>query len=113
MRALVKVPSPDPLPALVASNTVGFGYMLQTTPRAVTADPPSCNISPPEATEDDVMADAGVVVNKGHIDEKPVTQLEVVPVNAKLVRVPFNAVPVDVTRLVRIVSPLLDPAAVP
>jgi hypothetical protein len=110
---LIKVPDPDPLPVLVASDTVGFGDMLQTTPRAVTVAPPSCNISPPEATDDAVMEDAAVVVKRGLIDEYPVTQLEVAPVKAKLVRVPFNTVPVDVTRLVRVVSPVLDPAAVP
>jgi hypothetical protein len=45
---LVKVPIPAPSVVLVGSAVVGIAEVPQTTPRAVTAEPLSAAIVPPE-----------------------------------------------------------------
>jgi hypothetical protein len=47
VRELEKLPDPVPSVVFVVNEIVGFGNVLQHTPRAVTADPPSEEIFPP------------------------------------------------------------------
>ncbi len=55
VRSLVKLPVP--LPSLVLlSFTVGFGLVLQQTPLAVMAAPPSSVILPPHFAVDSVIS---------------------------------------------------------
>jgi hypothetical protein len=57
------VNTPVPLPSVVlASAVVGFAVVLQHTPRAVTADPPSAVTFPPLAAPVDVIPVIAVVV---------------------------------------------------
>ena len=50
VNSLVKIP--DPAPSLVLSpSIVGSGLIPHTTPLAITLDPPSAIISPPELAE--------------------------------------------------------------
>ena len=63
-RLLAKEPVPVPSDVLL-SAIVGFWFVLQQTPRAVTSEPPSDVISPPDDALVDVTADAVVVVNVG------------------------------------------------
>jgi hypothetical protein len=60
---LVKLPGPEPS-AVFLSAVVGLGLMLQQTPRAVTAAPPSELTSPPDNAEVSVilLTDAMVTV---------------------------------------------------
>ena len=62
---LVKLPVPVPLLVLVASAMVGFGAGLQTTPRAVTAAPPSEEMVPPLLAVAVPMALTAVVLSVG------------------------------------------------
>lgn len=60
------VKTPVPVPSLVLlSEIVGFWIVLQHTPRAVIAAPPEAVILPPEAAEEDVIAETADVVNTG------------------------------------------------
>ena len=55
-----------PLPSLVFElPVVGFWEVLQQTPRAITAEPPSFEISPPLVAVVDSMAEAEVVESIG------------------------------------------------
>ena len=65
--ALVNVPMPVPFIVLVDKATVGFAVVLQQTPRAVTAAPPSLLILPPLAAVVDVMEVTAVVVMAGKV----------------------------------------------
>ena len=58
---LMKLPVPVPSEVLL-SAMVGFWLVLQQTPRAVTAAPPSLVILPPLVTVVSVTADIAVVV---------------------------------------------------
>jgi hypothetical protein len=60
---LVKVPEPVPLFVFVVNAMVGFGFVLQQTPRAVIAGPPVFVISPPEVAEVVVMEEVLLVVS--------------------------------------------------
>ena len=60
--------APVPVPSVVFELTVvGFAVVLQQTPRAVTAAPPSLEIFPPPVAVDEVTAESAVVVNVGRI----------------------------------------------
>lgn len=61
---LVKAPFPVPLIVLLF-RMVGLGFVLQHTPLANTADPPSKVIAPPVMNDDVVILLAAVVVNIG------------------------------------------------
>ena len=50
VRELVKVPVPVPSKVLVERAMVGLALVLQQTPRAMMADPPSDEMVPPELT---------------------------------------------------------------
>ena len=65
--ALVNVPMPVPSVVLVDKAIVGFAVVLQQTPRAVTAAPPSSVILPPLAAVVDVMEVTAVVVMDGKV----------------------------------------------
>lgn len=59
---------PMPEPSLVfESATVGFSEVLQHTPRAVTEDPPSEVILPPEDAVVEVRPEMAVVVIAGKV----------------------------------------------
>jgi hypothetical protein len=62
---LVKAPVPVPSLVLVARATVGPVVVLQQTPRAVTALPPSAETFPPLVAAVAVIAEAAVVVRVG------------------------------------------------
>ena len=64
MIELVKTPVPVPS-VVLASAVVGFAVVLQHTPRAVTADPPSAVTFPPLAAPVDVIPVTAVVVTVG------------------------------------------------
>ncbi len=59
-----KTPVPVPLD-VVLSAVVGFTFVLQHTPRAVTAAPPSSVTFPPLSAEVDVILEIAVVVTVG------------------------------------------------
>ena len=63
----MKVPIPFPFVVFVVKLTVGFGLVDQTTPLAVTFDPPSEEIFPPLTAVLEVMELIGVVVRVGTI----------------------------------------------
>ena len=65
--ALVNVPMPVPSVVLVDRAMVGLAVVLQQTPRAVTAAPPSSVILPPLAAVVDVMEVTAVVVMDGKV----------------------------------------------
>ena len=58
---LVNVPVPVPSEVL-ESEVVGFWFVLQQTPLAVIADPPSLEIFPPHVAAEDVIEETEVVV---------------------------------------------------
>ena len=60
--ALVNVPMPVPFVVLVDKAIVGLAVVLQQTPRAVTAAPPSLATLPPLVAVVMVMADVVAVV---------------------------------------------------
>ena len=63
---MLLVNEPVPVPSVVFDPViVGFADVPQHTPLAVIADPPSDVILPPEVKDDDVIADAAVVVRTG------------------------------------------------
>ena len=64
--ALVKLPEPVPSEVFELS-TVGFVEVLQQTPRAVTAAPPSLVILPPLVAVVEVRDEIAVVVKTGKI----------------------------------------------
>ena len=64
MIALVNTPVPVPFEVLL-SAIVGPVVVLQQTPLALTAAPPSYVILPPLEAVDDVIDEASVVVNVG------------------------------------------------
>ena len=65
MIELVKDPVPVALLVFVVSATVGPVLVLQQTPRAVTAAPPSLVTFPPPDAADDVMPVIELVVTVG------------------------------------------------
>ena len=77
--ALVKVPIPVPSVVLVDKAMVGFSVVLQQTPRAVTAAPPSVLIVPPLLAVVLVMADMAVVVMVGMVEVDAVVKTESPP----------------------------------
>ena len=77
--ALVNVPIPVPLVVLVGKAIVGFGVVLQQTPRAVTAAPPSVLIVPPLLAVVFVIAVTAVVVIMGMVDVDAVVKVESPP----------------------------------
>jgi hypothetical protein len=62
---LVKTPVPVPSDVLVLNATVAPELVLQQTPRAVTAEPPSVDIFPPEDAVVLVIEEIAVVVSVG------------------------------------------------
>ena len=64
MTELVKLPVPVPSVVRLL-EMVGFWLVLQQTPRAVTAEPPSPVIFPPVMTDVDVIDVNVAVVNTG------------------------------------------------
>jgi hypothetical protein len=62
---LVKLPKPVPLEVLVVNAIVGLAVVLQHTPLAVIAVPPSMVMFPPNVAVVVVMPDAVVVVRIG------------------------------------------------
>ena len=60
-----KEPTPEPSRVLVESATVGLMVVLQHTPRAVIAAPPSKVTEPPQEAELVVMLPATTVVTLG------------------------------------------------
>ncbi len=64
VRLLVKVPVPSPS-VVFELAVVGFWFIDQHTPRAVTAAPPSFVMFPPLAAVVLVIADKSVVVRTG------------------------------------------------
>ena len=77
--ALVNVPIPVPLVVLVGKAIVGFGVVLQQTPRTVTAAPPSELITPPLPAVVLVMAVTGVVVITSMVEVDAVVKTESPP----------------------------------
>ena len=77
--ALVNVPIPVPSVVLVGKAMVGLGVVLQQTPRAVTAAPPSALIVPPLPAVVLVMADMAVVVMVGMVETGGVVKTESPP----------------------------------
>jgi len=75
---LVKLPVPDPSTVLVLNATVAPELVLQQTPRAVTAEPPSPLIVPPDEADDAVIAAIAVVVRLGIV-----AAAEVVKINSE------------------------------
>lgn len=67
---LAKAPLPVPSEVFVDKATVGLGEVLQQTPRAVMAAPPSSVILPPLAAVVFVMEVAAVVVSVGRVATK-------------------------------------------
>ena len=67
--ALVKIPVPVPSVVLVDNAIVGFAVVLQHTPRAVTAAPPSEAILPPPVAAVIVIDDNDAVVTVGNAVE--------------------------------------------
>ena len=59
---LLNVPVPVPSLVFEVSAMVGFGEVLQTTPRAVTAEPPSALTFPPLVAELKLMLPTAVVL---------------------------------------------------
>ena len=72
--ALEKVPAPVPSVVFVAIEKVGFVLVLHTTPLAVTAAPPSLEISPPLETVVVFIAFGVVVVKVGRVFKVPNTK---------------------------------------
>ena len=64
LKLLIKVPVPEPS-VVWLNEIVGFWEVLQHTPRAVTAEPPSEVTLPPLVAVDWVMPVAAVVVTVG------------------------------------------------
>ena len=62
---LVKLPVAVPSEVLVLNPTVGPEVVLQQTPRAVTTEPPSAVIFPPDVADAVVMAEIAEVVIVG------------------------------------------------
>ena len=77
--ALVNVPIPVPSVVLVDKAMVGLGIVLQQTPRAVTAAPPSVLIVPPLPAVVFVMAVIAVVVIVGMLEVAAVVKIESPP----------------------------------
>ncbi len=83
---LVKVPVPIPLFVLVVNAIVGFWFVLQTTPLAVIAAPPSLVILPPLLAVVEVIEEGVVVISvarlAGHGPQMgtPLQKLSVWPV---------------------------------
>jgi hypothetical protein len=65
VRLLENVPIPVPSLVFVLRATVGVAVMLQQTPRAVTAAPPSLVTLPPLAADVEVITEIAVVVRIG------------------------------------------------
>jgi hypothetical protein len=76
---LVNVPIPVPSVVLVDKAMVGFAVVLQQTPRAVTAAPPSVLIVPPLLAVVLVIADIAVVVITGMVAVDAVVKTESPP----------------------------------
>ena len=64
---LVKLPAPVPSDVLVLKAMVAPEAVLQQTPRAVTAEPPSVVIFPPERALEVLMEETAVVVRAGTV----------------------------------------------
>ena len=64
---LVKLPVPVPSDVLVLNAVVAPEVVLQQTPRAVTAEPPSVVIFPPETAVVELIEEIAVVVNAGMV----------------------------------------------
>ena len=79
MIALVNVPIPVPSLVLVNKAIVGLGVVLQQTPRAVTAAPPSVLIVPPLLAVVLVMDDMAVVTIVGMFEVAAVVKTESPP----------------------------------
>ena len=62
---LLNVPVPVPLFVFVPSATVGFVFVLQHTPLAVTGDPPSEEMLPPDKAVVGAIDVTGLVVRTG------------------------------------------------
>ncbi len=62
---LIKTAVPVPSVVFVGKAIVGFGFVLQTTPLAITAAPPSLEIAPPLEAAVVVIDEALVVVIVG------------------------------------------------
>jgi hypothetical protein len=65
--ALVNMPMPVPFVVFVDKATVGFAVVLQQTPRAVIAAPPSSVMLPPLAAVVFVIDVAAVVESVGNV----------------------------------------------
>ena len=79
---LEKFPIPVPSVVFVENDTVGFGLVFQTTPRAVTKAPPSDSIDPPLVNALEVIAVAGEVkltVGKANCAGPPTIFTKAVP----------------------------------
>jgi len=76
---LIKAPTPVPSVVLVDKATVGFAVMLQQTPRAVTAAPPSVLMVPPLVAVVLVMAVIAVVAMVGIVVVAVVVKTESPP----------------------------------
>ena len=57
----VKLPLPEPSLVLVERATVGFGDVLQQTPRTITESPPESNRLPPHAALVELIPDIETV----------------------------------------------------
>ena len=68
----MKAPTPVPLEVIpVLLVIVGFAEVLQTTPRAVTALPPSAKTFPPEVAEVAVISEGARVETASAFDSPP------------------------------------------
>ena len=75
----MKIPIPVPSVVLVGKAMVGLGVVLQQTPRAVTAAPPSVLIVPPLPAVVLVIAVTAVVVIVGIVEVDAVVKTESPP----------------------------------
>ena len=78
MRALVKIPVPEPSVVWEAVIS-GLAEVAQQTPRAVTEEPPCAVTLPPAEAVVAVMEEAAVVVTVGGVLEVPVILMSSMP----------------------------------
>jgi hypothetical protein len=64
---LEKVPVPVPFEVLVLKELVGFGLVLQHTPRLMILPPPSFEMVPPLTAEFSIISEAAVVLRVGKL----------------------------------------------
>ena len=76
---LVKLPVPVPSAVLVLNEVVAPELVLQQTPLAVTADPPSALTTPPDEADEAVIAEIAVVVKAGIVAEAEVVNINSEP----------------------------------